>query len=182
MLAKRPLQAEPPDQRLQLPPQPRQLHARRRSLLARRGRLIGNISHRHHIAVDLLGHRALLFTGRGDLLVHALDARHCLGDLPQRRARPPAQFDAVAAQVAAAVEQVHHLRRTTVQVADKLLDLLGGLLGTLGQAAHFMISGPIWKTTEIANSAAMTRVMTQKGVTLKRIVKIVTFSFVGRKA
>ena len=68
---------------LQLIPQSRQFNAGLGGLIARRSRLLRHIAHVDDAAADLLGHGALLFGRRGDLLVHRLDVGHRAGDALQ---------------------------------------------------------------------------------------------------
>ena len=68
---------------LQLTTQPRQFNAGRRGFIAGGGGLFGHVAHVDDAAADLFGHGALLFGGRGDLLVHRLDVGHRAGDVFQ---------------------------------------------------------------------------------------------------
>src|SRR5690606_23127990 len=89
-------------------------------------------------AADLLGDHALLFGGGGDLLVHRLDVGNPLVDATQRGAGLARHVHAVAGQGVAAVQAAGHALGTALQAGDQLFDFLGGLLGALGQGAHFV--------------------------------------------
>ena len=115
-------------------PQPRQLSTRSGSLLTGRRRLLRHITHIQHTTVDLLSHRTLLLSRRGDLLVHRLDRRNRASNVLQRASRAAGQFDAAVGQAAAVVQAGRDLFGSGLQAKNQLLDLFSGLLGALGQA------------------------------------------------
>ena len=65
-----------PHHALEFSAQLRKLYARRRIALHAQRRLIGTRPDAGDAAIDLFGHRDLLFSRCGNLLVHLLDQRH----------------------------------------------------------------------------------------------------------
>ncbi|SPO61039.1 protein of unknown function, partial [Pseudomonas inefficax] len=76
--------AELVHQRLLLVGQAVQRLADPRRLVGLPRQRLGDVADGRHVAVDFLGHRALLLGGRGDLQVHVGDHRHGLADALQR--------------------------------------------------------------------------------------------------
>ena len=132
------LEIEPPYHPAQLLPQLLQLATGSRRLLTGGTGLIRHLPHIDHAAIDLLGHHTLLLAGRGNLLVHALDAGNCLGDLPQRVTGLLDSSKQLTEQSVELSRKAGDLVCATVQAGDQLLDLFGRLLGALGQTSDLI--------------------------------------------
>jgi hypothetical protein len=87
---------------------------------------------------------ALLLGGGGDLLVHRLDVRHRAGDVLQGHTGLARQLDAAVGQ-ARLLFITLPLAGCRSAAGHQAFDFFGGLLRTLGQAAHFV--GDHGKTT-----------------------------------
>ncbi|MNQ81408.1 hypothetical protein D3C85_964300 [compost metagenome] len=92
----------------------------------------------HYAAVELLGHRVLLFGGGGDQGVHVADLGDGAIDAVDAAPRFPCQPDALLHLLTAQLHGVARFGGALLQQRYHLADLGGGGLGTLGQGAHFV--------------------------------------------
>ncbi|MNF89583.1 hypothetical protein D3C84_721130 [compost metagenome] len=88
--------------------------------------------------VDLLGHRALLLGGCGDLVGHVGNVGHRLADTDQRLVGLEHALDTFVGLAAAVFHGVHGLFGGLLQLGDQLVDLPGGFRRALRQLAYLI--------------------------------------------
>jgi len=91
-----------------------------------------------HAAVDLFGHRGLLFGGAGNLRVHRVDGADQLRHGVQRRPGFVGLGRGAVPGIAGAAHGLHGGDGAFLQAIDHALDFLGAGLGTTGQGTHFV--------------------------------------------
>ncbi len=88
--------------------------------------------------VQRIDHRGLLLGGGGHRLVHPVDLADPPGHAAQAFAGTVGDLHALQAVALALGHGGHRLAGADLQLFDHLLDLLGRLLGTVGQVAHLV--------------------------------------------
>ena len=94
----------------------------RRTRLIRTARhFIGHLTDIDHVAVDVIRHGALLFSGTGDLRVHVIDHRHCLSNRLQRLGGFRRVLHAFVGAVLAVLHDPHHIAGALLQLLEDVL-------------------------------------------------------------
>src|SRR5450830_1569961 len=118
--------------------QARQLMAGGTGLVGTGGRLGRQVADIHQVAVHFTGDLGLLFRGTGNHQVALVDQVDRLGDLLQGHTGGTGRFQGTLGPLVALLHRLHGLTGAILDTGDHLLDLLGRLLGTMGQRPYFI--------------------------------------------
>ena len=123
---------------VQVDRQARQLLAGSAGLVGAGGRLQRQVTNVDQISVDLARHLGLFFRSTGNHQVALADLADRTGDAIERFPGGARQIQRGSGALVAQLHGVHRFVGSLVHITDHLFDLLGRLLGAMGQCTHLV--------------------------------------------